>query len=105
MKEKNIDKFLEGFVGGVIMNLTSVKQAKIADGAGAVSVMALYKVPADIPCLIYPEKEATRSIAEAVEYWINSSKLVEVSRDLGEGMKEIATESLGKEDMIQYRGK
>lgn len=48
MSEKNIDKLLESFVGGVIMDVTSAEQAKIAEGAGAVSVMALYKVPADI---------------------------------------------------------
>lgn len=34
--------------GGVIMDVTSVKQAKIAEEAGAVSVMALEKIPADI---------------------------------------------------------
>ncbi|MBI5148295.1 pyridoxal 5'-phosphate synthase lyase subunit PdxS [Candidatus Pacearchaeota archaeon] len=35
-------------VGGVIMDVTSAEQAKIAEEAGAVAVMALYKVPADI---------------------------------------------------------
>jgi len=34
--------------GGVIMDVTTAEQAKIAEEAGAVSVMALYKVPADI---------------------------------------------------------
>ncbi len=34
--------------GGVIMDVTSVEQAKIAEEAGAVSVMALEKIPADI---------------------------------------------------------
>ena len=34
--------------GGVIMDVTSVEQAKIAEEAGAVSVMALERVPADI---------------------------------------------------------
>lgn len=34
--------------GGVIMDVTSVDQAKIAEEAGAVAVMALEKVPADI---------------------------------------------------------
>jgi len=42
------EKLLESFVGGVIMDVTSAEEAKIAEGAGAVSVMALYKVPADI---------------------------------------------------------
>jgi len=34
--------------GGVIMDVTSVEQAKIAEGAGAVAVMALERIPADI---------------------------------------------------------
>lgn len=34
--------------GGVIMDVTSVEQAKIAEDAGAVAVMALERIPADI---------------------------------------------------------
>ena len=34
--------------GGVIMDIISAEQAKIAEGAGAVAVMALERVPADI---------------------------------------------------------
>ncbi len=34
--------------GGVIMDVTNVDQAKIAEDAGAVSVMALERIPADI---------------------------------------------------------
>ena len=34
--------------GGVIMDVTDVEQAKIAEEAGAVAVMALERVPADI---------------------------------------------------------
>jgi pyridoxal 5'-phosphate synthase pdxS subunit len=34
--------------GGVIMDVTTAEQAKIAEDAGAVAVMALEKVPADI---------------------------------------------------------
>lgn len=36
------------FMGGVIMDVTSPEQAKIAEEAGAVAVMALERVPADI---------------------------------------------------------
>lgn len=36
------------FNGGVIMDVTNVEQAKIAEAAGAVAVMALERVPADI---------------------------------------------------------
>ena len=34
--------------GGVIMDVTNAEQAKVAEEAGAVAVMALHKVPADI---------------------------------------------------------
>ena len=34
--------------GGVIMDVTTVEQAKIAEAAGAVAVMALERIPADI---------------------------------------------------------
>ena len=34
--------------GGVIMDVVNAEQAKIAEDAGAVSVMALERVPADI---------------------------------------------------------
>ena len=34
--------------GGVIMDVTTPQQAKIAEDAGAVSVMALERIPADI---------------------------------------------------------
>src|SRR5690606_878681 len=38
----------EKFKGGVIMDVTTKDQAKIAEDAGAVAVMALERVPADI---------------------------------------------------------
>src|SRR2546425_1049333 len=51
--------------GGVIMDVTSAEQAKIAEEAGAVSVMALERVPADIR----PKGEAgTGNIVEAVRH-------------------------------------
>jgi pyridoxal 5'-phosphate synthase pdxS subunit len=40
--------FAEQLKGGVIMDVTSAEQAKIAEDAGAVAVMALERVPADI---------------------------------------------------------
>src|SRR3712207_3735186 len=36
------------FIGGVIMDVTTPEQAKIAEEAGAAAVMALERVPADI---------------------------------------------------------
>ena len=40
--------FIEMLKGGVIMDVTNADQAKIAEDAGAVAVMALERVPADI---------------------------------------------------------
>ncbi|MFH1836043.1 MAG: pyridoxal 5'-phosphate synthase lyase subunit PdxS [Methanobacteriota archaeon] len=53
MKKRTGTKLLkEGFAkmvkGGVIMDVTDAKQARIAEEAGAVAVMALERVPADI---------------------------------------------------------
>ncbi len=49
---KGTDVLKRGFAkmqkGGVIMDVTDAKQAKIAEKAGAVAVMALERVPADI---------------------------------------------------------
>jgi pyridoxal 5'-phosphate synthase pdxS subunit len=50
--EKGTDRVKRGLAemlkGGVIMDVTTAEQAKIAEDAGAVSVMALERVPADI---------------------------------------------------------
>ncbi|PIU30563.1 pyridoxal 5'-phosphate synthase lyase subunit PdxS, partial [Candidatus Woesearchaeota archaeon CG07_land_8_20_14_0_80_44_23] len=50
--EKGTVKVKRGFMsmlkGGVIMDVTNAEQAKIAEEAGAVAVMALERVPADI---------------------------------------------------------
>src|SRR5690554_2107110 len=40
--------FAEMFKGGVIMDVVTADQARIAEQAGAVAVMALERVPADI---------------------------------------------------------
>lgn len=41
-------KLANSFKGGVIMDVTNVEEAKIAEEAGAVAVMALERVPSDI---------------------------------------------------------
>ncbi len=49
MEEKKFDRNLaERLRGGVVMDVTSPEQARIAEAAGAVAVMALERVPADI---------------------------------------------------------
>ena len=45
MKKEDVTK---QFIGGVIMDVTSPEQAKIAEAAGAVAVMVLERIPADI---------------------------------------------------------
>ena len=46
--KRSIDEVHKQLAGGVIMDVVNVEQAKIAEAAGAVSVMALERVPADI---------------------------------------------------------
>jgi pyridoxal 5'-phosphate synthase pdxS subunit len=49
MKRERVNKGLAKMLkGGCIMDVTNEKQAKIAEKAGAVSVMALERIPADI---------------------------------------------------------
>ncbi|MFO7952108.1 MAG: pyridoxal 5'-phosphate synthase lyase subunit PdxS [Bacillota bacterium] len=52
MKEQGTFRVKKGMAqmqkGGVIMDVTTVEQAKIAEDSGAVAVMALERVPADI---------------------------------------------------------
>jgi pyridoxal 5'-phosphate synthase pdxS subunit len=48
MREKLNTGFAEMFKNGVIMDVTTPEQAKIAETAGACAVMALERVPADI---------------------------------------------------------
>lgn len=44
----NKEDVTKQFIGGVIMDVTTPEQAKIAEAAGAVAVMALERIPADI---------------------------------------------------------
>lgn len=48
MDLKKLQEMHDKFKGGVIMDVTNPEQAKIAEEAGAVAVMALERVPADI---------------------------------------------------------
>lgn len=46
--KRSIEEVLKQLAGGVIMDVVNVEQAKIAEAAGAVAIMALERVPADI---------------------------------------------------------
>ncbi|MBC7095820.1 pyridoxal 5'-phosphate synthase lyase subunit PdxS [Thermococcus sp.] len=52
IEQKGSERLKRGFAkmvkGGVIMDVTNAEQARIAEESGAVAVMALHKVPADI---------------------------------------------------------
>ena len=52
--------------GGVIMDVTTAEQAKIAEDAGAVAVMALERVPADIRAMGGVARMADPSIIESI---------------------------------------
>ena len=70
---KNLAQMLKG---GVIMDVTNVEQAKIAEAAGACAVMALERVPSDIrkECRIYScngksENRSLRRSADLGSHW------------------------------------
>ena len=100
--------------GGVIMDVTTLEQARIAEAAGACAVMALEKIPADIRAAggvatpadaalmmqlgaegvfvgsgIFksgdPAKRAQASV-KAVTNFNDAKMLAELSEDLGEAM-------------------
>jgi len=59
-------KFIEMPVGGVIMDVINAEQAKIAEAAGAVAVMALERVPSDIRAIGGVARMADPTIVEEV---------------------------------------
>ena len=100
--------------GGVIMDVTTLEQARVAEAAGACAVMALEKIPADIRAAggvatpadaalmmqlgaegvfvgsgIFksgdPAKRA-QAIVKAVTNFNDAKMLAELSEDLGEAM-------------------
>lgn len=100
--------------GGVIMDVTTLEQARIAEAAGACAVMALEKIPADIRAaggVATPEDAAlmmqlgaegvfvgsgifksgdpakrAQAIVKAVTNFNDAKMLAELSEDLGEAM-------------------
>ena len=59
--------FISRLKGGVIMDVTTPEQARIAEGAGAVAVMALERVPADIRATGGVARMADPVIIEAIK--------------------------------------
>ena len=117
--------------GGVIMDVTTPEQAKIAEAAGACAVMALERIPADIRAAggvatpadaalmmqlgaegvfvgsgIFksgnPKKRAA-AIVKAVTNFNDAKILAELSEDLGEAMVGINEQEI--ELLMAERGK
>ncbi len=70
MKKTGTITLKEGFAkmqkGGVVMDVTSAKQAVIAEKAGAVAVMSLHAVPADIRAAGGVARMADPGVTEAI---------------------------------------
>ena len=117
--------------GGVIMDVTTPEQAKIAEAAGACAVMALERIPADIRAAggvatpadaalmmqlgaegvfvgsgIFksgnPAKRAA-AIVQAVTNYTDAKLIAELSSDLGEAMVSINEQEI--ELLMAERGK
>ena len=117
--------------GGVIMDVTTLEQARIAEAAGACAVMALEKIPADIRAAggvatpadaalmmqlgaegvfvgsgIFksgnPEKRAA-AIVQSVTNFRNADLIARLSEDLGEAMVGINEDEISL--LMAERGK
>src|SRR5699024_7002946 len=83
----------DAFQGGVIMDVVTAEQAKIAEDAGATAVMSLERVPADIRA---EAGVARRSSPELIESRIESVDLpVMVQVRLGHLVEAQILETLG----------
>ena len=105
--------------GGVIMDVTTPEQARIAEEAGACAVMALERIPADAALMMQlgaegvfvgsgifksgnPAKRAA-AIVKAVTNYQDAKMLAELSEDLGEAMVGINEHEI--ELLMAERGK
>ena len=117
--------------GGVIMDVTTLEQARIAEAAGACAVMALEKIPADIRAaggVATPADAAlmmqlgaegvfvgsgilksgdpamrAQAIVKAVTNFNDAKMLAELSEDLGEAMVGINEQEI--QLLMAERGK
>lgn len=117
--------------GGVIMDVTTLEQARIAEAAGACAVMALEKIPADIRAAggvatpadaalmmqlgaegvfvgsgIFKSGDSAKraqAIVKAVTNFNDAKMLAELSEDLGEAMVGINEQEI--QLLMAERGK
>lgn len=108
MKELDITKLRHGTTlvkkgfakmqkGGVIMDVINAEQARIAEGSGAVAVMALERVPADIRAHGGVARMADPKIIQEIMHTISVPVMAKVR--IGHFVEAQALESLGV-DMI-----
>jgi pyridoxal 5'-phosphate synthase pdxS subunit len=94
-------KLKKGFAkmqkGGVIMDVTNVKQAQIAEDSGAIAVMALERVPADIRLYGGVARMADTSIIKNIMNAVSIPVMAKVR--IGHFVEAQALESIGV-DMI-----
>lgn len=79
--------------GGVIMDVTTPEQARIAEGAGAVAVMALERVPADIRATGGVARMADPVIIEAIKNAVRVPVMAKVR--IGHFVEAQVLEALG----------
>ncbi len=95
------DKLKKGFAkmqkGGVVMDVTNAKQAQIAEDAGAVAVMALERVPADIRAEGGVARMADPTIIEEIMEAVSIPVMAKTR--IGHFVEAQALESLGV-DMV-----
>ena len=111
--------------GGVIMDVTTAEQAKIAEDAGACAVMALERVPSDIrrdggvarmadptkveeimQVVSIPVMAKCRigHFVEATTHFNDPDILAKVSRGIGDPMAGLEIGKIGEENLLQTRG-
>ena len=98
---RNLAQMLKG---GVIMDVTTPEQAKIAQDAGACAVMALERIPADIRAVLSPADDLYHidKTAFKVPFVCGARDLGEALRRIGEGATMIRTKGEpGTGDVVQ----
>ena len=90
--------------GGVIMDVVTPEQARIAEGAGAVAVMALERVPADIRAQGGVSRMSDPDMIEGIISAVTIPVMAKASEGLGSAMKSLEARKLEPEQVLANRG-
>lgn len=90
---KNFIKLTDSLKGGVIMDVTTPAQAKIAEGAGAVAVMALERIPADIRAAGGVSRMSDPQMIEEIQRAVNIPVMAKVR--IGHDVEADILEAIG----------